>query len=161
MPAHKRHPITVILEDIRSALNVGAIFRTSDGAWIEKLYLTGITPYPPHNRIPKTALGSIETVPWEHSRDSQHIVEQIAKQMPVIAIELTDDAEIYTDFDFPAPAAIILGNEITGVSDASLKQCTKVVKIPMYGSKESLNVATAYGIVVYEIIRQYKFKKLI
>lgn len=161
MSTVKRHQITVILEDIRSALNVGAIFRTSDGALIEKLCLTGITPYPPHNRIPKTALGSIDTVPWEQNRNSQQVVEQIAKQMPIIAIELTDDAEIYTDFDFPAPTAIILGNEITGVSKANLKQCVRIVKIPMYGLKESLNVATAYGIVVYEIIRQYKLKGII
>jgi tRNA G18 (ribose-2'-O)-methylase SpoU len=151
----KKHGITVILEDIRSALNVGAIFRTSDGAGIEKLFLTGITPYPPHNRIPKTALGSVETVQWEYSKDAFVVASKIAKQMPLVAVEITSKAIKYTDHRFSDPVAIIMGNEIAGISKRIMDLCSAVVKIPMFGSKESLNVATAYGIVVYEIIRQY------
>jgi tRNA G18 (ribose-2'-O)-methylase SpoU len=154
----KRHPITVILQDIRSALNVGSVFRTSDGGLIEKLYLTGITPYPPHNRIPKTALGSIETVPWEYNKNSIEVISTISKQMPIVAIEITNDAKIYSDYDFSAPTAIILGNEISGLNEETMSYCTEVVKIPMYGTKESLNVATAYGIILYEILRQYRLK---
>jgi len=150
-----RHKIHVILDNVRSALNVGAIFRTSDGASIEKLYLTGITPYPPHNRIPKTALGAIDTVPWEYSKDPMNIINRLKSTMPIIAIETSSSAVDYTHYNFPEPVCIILGNEISGISDSLLKECIQTVKIPMYGSKESLNVATAYGIIIYEILRQF------
>lgn len=149
-----KHQIHVVLQDIRSALNVGAIFRTSDGAGIAKLYLTGITPYPPHNRIPKTALGAIESVEWEFNRDSVAVVKDLSEKMPVVAVEITPQAVNYTDYKFNEPVAIIMGNEITGVTPDVLKYCSATVKIPMYGIKESLNVATAYGIMVYEIVRQ-------
>jgi len=152
------HDITVILEDIRSALNVGAIFRTSDGASINKLYLTGITPYPPHNRIPKTALGAIDTVVWEYKKDTMECVKQIVKDRPILAIEITPEAVAYSDYDFPEPVAIVMGNEISGISKNVLSLCTATIKIPMYGSKESLNVATAYGIIIYEIVRQYNVR---
>jgi tRNA G18 (ribose-2'-O)-methylase SpoU len=151
----QRHPINVVLQDIRSALNVGAIFRTSDGALIEKLYLTGITPYPPHNRIPKTALGAIDTVPWERNQNTRAVIDDLAQKMPLVAVEINDQAQVYTDYKFPFPCAIILGNEISGISPDVLSRCEATIKIPMFGSKESLNVATAYGIVVYEILRQY------
>lgn len=151
-----QHKITVILEDIRSALNVGAIFRTSDGAGIEELVLAGITPYPPHNRIPKTALGAVENVKWSHYRDQKEAIDIVSKNQPLVAVELTEDAVEYTDFNFPEPVAIIFGNEISGVSKYALSKSIAKVKIPMHGIKESLNIATSYGIVVYEIIRQYK-----
>lgn len=149
------HKINVILEDVRSALNVGAIFRTSDGAGVEKLYLTGITPYPPHNRIPKTALGSVETVPWEYNKNSYEVAKKISKEMPLVAVEIAPKAVNYTDFKFPEPVAIVMGNEISGISKEIMDLCIATVKIPMFGTKESLNVATAYGIIVYEIVRQY------
>lgn len=149
-----KHKIHVILQDIRSALNVGAIFRTSDGAGISKLYLTGITPYPPHNRIPKTALGAIDSVPWEYNKDGESVVKKIAEQMPVVAVEITPEAVKYTDYQFTEPVAIVMGNEISGISPEVLKLCSATIKIPMFGIKESLNVATAYGIIVYEIVRQ-------
>ena len=154
-----KYKIHVVLQDIRSALNVGAIFRTSDGAGIEKLYLTGITPYPPHNRIPKTALGSIDSVAWEYNKDTDAVVKEISNQMPVIAVEITPEAVNYTDYSFTEPVAIVMGNEISGISTGVLKMCIATIKIPMYGIKESLNVATAYGIIVYEIIRQLNINK--
>ena len=155
----KRNPITVILEDIRSALNVGAIFRTCDAVLAKKLILTGITPYPPHNKIPKTALGAIDTVPWIYERDKDALITELASKMDLIAIELTDTATNLYDFKFKKNSAIIFGNEITGVSIETMKKCITTVKIPMYGQKESLNVATSCGIVLYEIIRQWNFIK--
>ena len=149
-----KHNVTVILEDIRSALNVGAIFRTSDGAGIEQLFLTGITPYPPHNRIPKTALGAIDSVQWEYNKDSLAVVKEVSLKMPVVAVEITPEAINYTDYKFTEPIAIVMGNEISGISAEILNLCSAVIKIPMYGAKESLNVATAYGIIIYEIVRQ-------
>lgn len=153
-----RHPVTVILEDVRSALNVGAIFRTADAALIGKLILAGITPYPPHNKIPKTALGSIDTVPWEHYADKDKLFKN---KSTVVAVENTSDATNYWDYQFPQNLTLIMGNEISGVSQELLNKADEVVKIPMYGSKESLNVATSFGIIIYEIIRQWRAKSLI
>ena len=152
----QRFPIVAILENIRSALNVGAMFRTADCAHIQKLVLAGITPYPPHNRIPKTALGATETVPWQHEQNSEQVIAEIAQTLPLIAIEVTPKAVSYYDFKFPKPVALVFGNEITGVSQASLKKSRAVVKIPMFGSKESLNVATTFGIILFEILRQWQ-----
>ncbi len=149
-------PIRVVLEDIRSAFNVGSIFRTSDAAGIDELILTGITPYPPHNRIPKTALGAIESVKWVHFEEKIEALTYARRDnFELIGVELTEDAENYLENDFTKPATIIFGNEITGISEKVLKECTKIVKIPMFGEKHSLNVATSYGIVVYEIVRQH------
>jgi 23S rRNA (guanosine2251-2'-O)-methyltransferase len=159
MQKNKRNPITVILEDIRSALNVGAIFRTCDAVLAEKLVLTGITPYPPHNKIPKTALGSIDTVPWIYKKNKNDIFSEFNPKIGLVAIEITDDAIDLYNYTFPKNVAIVLGNEISGVSAELLSKCIATIKIPMYGQKESLNVATSCGIVLYEIIRQWNFNK--
>ncbi len=148
-------PIKVILEDIRSAFNVGSVFRTCDAAGIEELILTGITPYPPHNRIPKTALGAIETVKWQHIPDKDDALRYCKQNSTLIAVELVDNAVSYLDYDFTKPVTIIFGNEISGISGNTLKQCETIVKIPMFGSKESLNVANSHSIICYEIVRQW------
>jgi 23S rRNA (guanosine2251-2'-O)-methyltransferase len=145
--------LTAVLEDIRSALNVGAIFRTSETSAIKKLVLCGITAYPPHNKIPKTALGAENLVDWEYYADISELINQNTK--PLIAVEVTPKAKIYTDFNFPKNAVVVFGNEITGVSNKVLNKADEVVKIPMFGKKESLNVATTFGIIIYEIIRQH------
>jgi tRNA G18 (ribose-2'-O)-methylase SpoU len=151
----KNFPIKVLLEDIRSAFNVGSIFRTSDAAGIEELILTGITPYPPHNRIPKTALGATESVKWQYIPDKIKAAEYCDKTTEIIGVEITDDAVSYFDWDFTKPTTLVFGNEISGISVEMLSKCKKIVKIPMYGTKHSLNIATSYGIVVYEIVRQW------
>lgn len=151
----KDFPIKVILEDIRSAFNVGSIFRTSDAAGIEELILTGITPYPPHNRIPKTALGAIETVKWKYYSDKSEAINFCKNTSEIIGVEITDSAISYFEHEFKKPSTIIFGNEISGISEDTLKKCDKIIKIPMFGTKHSLNIATSYGIVVYEIIRQW------
>jgi len=148
-------PVKVVLEDIRSAFNVGSIFRTCDAAGIEELILTGITPYPPHNRIPKTALGAIETVKWQHIPDKSDTLRYCKQNSTLIAVELVDNTISYLDYDFTKPVTIIFGNEISGVSGDTLKQCETIVKIPMFGSKESLNVANSHSIICYEIVRQW------
>jgi len=153
----ERFPITVILDNIRSALNVGAIFRTCDAANVENLYLCGITAYPPHNRIPKTALGTIESVPWKHFKTTQEAMQKL-NNSTTISVELTPDAINFWDFKFEPPTTLIFGNEISGISNDLLKNSDAVVKIPMFGEKESLNVATSCGIVLYEILRQWNKK---
>jgi len=154
-----KHPLIIILEDVRSALNVGAIFRTADAAGAQELILTGITPYPPHPRIPKTALGATENVSWKHiPLTSEVITELHAKKFNIVAVEVTFRAVSLYNYEFPDKTAIIFGNEITGVSQETLANVDQTVKIPMYGIKESLNVATTVGIVAFEIIRQWEFK---
>lgn len=150
----EKFPIYVVLDNIRSALNVGAIFRTCDAANVDKLLLCGITAYPPHNRIPKTALGATESVDWKHYQDSNEAINQCVNTT-VVSVELTDDAINYWDYTFRKPTAVVFGNEITGISEEVLDRSDAVIKVPMFGKKESLNVATTVGIVLYEVLRQY------
>jgi len=150
--------ITIVLENIRSALNVGAIFRTCDATQSQKLYLLGITPYPPHNKIPKTALGAENTVNWEYIKNYE-TEEFIAKlPTPIISVELASNAtNIYTS-NLPAQeCTLIFGHEIKGVSDFFLSISNYVYKVPMFGKKESLNVATTVGITSYEILRKWNY----
>lgn len=150
------YPINVVLDNIRSALNVGAIFRTSDGAGINKLYLAGITPYPPHNKIPKTALGSIESVNWSHNKNTLETINKLKKEgNEVVAAELTKDAKIYSEYKYERPTTLVFGHEINGVDKDVLDVVDEKIYIPMNGIKKSLNVATSYGIIVYEILRQW------
>ncbi len=150
-----QHPLIIILEDIRSALNVGAIFRTADGIGASQLFLVGITPYPPHNRIPKTALGAIDFVSWKHFASISAALSTLPASYEIIGAELTPDAQLYTEYHYAHPTALIMGNEISGLSATAQSKCHTLVKIPMFGQKESLNVATSCGIISYEIIRQF------
>ena len=152
----QKFPIHIILDNIRSAFNVGAIFRTCDAAGIEKLWLTGITPYPPHNRIPKTALGATETVDWEYRKDIDQLIDELKSQgVHIIGAELTKTAKIYTDIKYPKPVAVIFGHEVNGIGEQILNKCDNIAKIPMYGEKKSLNVEVSCGIILYEIVRQF------
>ena len=154
-----RNPIYVVLDNIRSALNVGAIFRTCDATLVNKLYLCGITAYPPHNKIPKTAIGATEVVPWEYRKNTVEVVQELKENgVQIVSIEISEDSQIYTDFKFKKPTAIVLGHEIHGVSPEIIKLSDAVVEIPMLGQAHSLNVATTTGIVLYEVIRQWGIK---
>lgn len=156
----KKLPVYVVLNSIRSSYNVGSIFRTSDGAMIEKLYLCGYTPYPPgkenqtgKKEILKTALGSTESVKWKYVKDPKQIIKELKeKGVRICALELTDNTQKYyelskTDF----PLCLLVGNEITGVSQDLIDLCDVSIEIPQYGIKQSLNVAVAYGIAIFEL----------
>ncbi len=156
----KKLPVTVLLNSIRSNYNVGSIFRTSDGAMIEKLYLCGYTPHPPDNtsgngrkEILKTALGSTESVKWEYAKDPKEVILKLKEHgMKICALELTNKSKNYYDVspkDFPL--CLIVGNEITGVSQDLIDLCDFSIEIPQYGIKQSLNVAVAYGIAIFEL----------
>uniref|UniRef100_UPI004049F756 RNA methyltransferase n=1 Tax=Ignavibacterium sp. TaxID=2651167 RepID=UPI004049F756 len=143
----------VILNSIRSSYNVGSIFRTSDGAMIEKLYLCGYTPHPPKKEILKTALGATESVNWEYVKDPLAVINDLkSKGIKICALELTENSKPYYDLtknDFPI--ALVVGNEISGISQDILDQCDLSIEIPQYGIKQSLNVAVAYGIAIFEM----------
>jgi len=153
-----RHPIVVVLDNLRSLYNVGAIFRASDGAWIQKLYLGGITGRPPHRAIEKTALGATNSVPWAYVADPVPLVRHLkAEGYTVVALERTDRSLPYDEFPPSGfPACLVMGNEVTGVSPALLELVDLAIEVPQYGYKTSLNVATAYAVAVYGLVQVYR-----
>jgi len=152
-----RFPVSVVLENIRSLYNVGSVFRTSDGAFIEKLYLSGYTGFPPRKEIDKTALGSVDSVPWERIPNTFEIVYRLHSMgYQIVSLEQSDGCVSYNTADYKFPLCLIIGNEVSGVSKELALKSDLIVDIPMYGSKHSLNVAVAYGIAVYHIIEKYK-----
>lgn len=153
----KNFELIIILEDIRSALNVGAIFRTCDAVGASKLVLTGITPHPPHPKIPKTALGAIDSVQWEYIADTKAAIDKYADNSNLVAVELTANSHNLYEYKFAKPTALVFGNEISGVSKYALNKAKASVKIPMHGIKESLNISTCLGITAYEVIRQWNY----
>lgn len=146
----------IILEDIRSAYNVGAIFRTADAAGVGKVYLTGYTPAPIDRfgrvqpEISKTSLSASESMPWEASASILDVIKNLQSQgVFVVAVELADGSISLPNFTVPENVAYILGNEVMGVSHEVLAVADAIVEIPMLGQKESLNVSVAAGIVLY------------
>lgn len=151
-----RFPISIFAENIRSLYNVGSIFRTADGGLAEKLWLAGYTGFPPRKEIDKTALGSVESVPWEHSFDGISILRGLKnKGVKLVALEHTDSSVKYTEADYSFPMCIMLGNEVDGLSDEAVDMCDMAVEIPMYGLKQSLNVSVACGIILYHIVGEF------
>jgi 23S rRNA (guanosine2251-2'-O)-methyltransferase len=149
-------PVTVLLDDIRSLYNVGAFFRSADAVSIQKLILCGITGRPPHKGISKTALGADETVPWE-SMDSISAIESLrAAGYELAVIETSTHAVDLFDWRPRFPVCTVFGNEVDGVRPEVIALCDTHIRIPMLGLKHSLNVATAGGIVMYELLRKYR-----
>lgn len=156
-----RLPVAVIVDSIRSLYNVGSIFRTSDGVLLEKLILTGFTPVPPRKEIEKTALGATQSVPWEYIKDPAEAVLNLKKEgYKTFCLELTDNVvPYYTVLPQDFPIGLVIGNEITGVSHSALVLCDAALEIPQFGIKQSLNVAVAYGISIFELSRIWRSTK--
>lgn len=150
-------PVCVLLENVRSLYNVGAFFRTADGVALEKLYLAGITGYPPQNMITKTALGAEETVPWEHIREAGPVVSELrAAGCEIAAIETSVHAVDLFDWQPRFPVCVLFGHETDGLTPALAAQADTHIRIPMLGRKHSLNVASAGSVVLYELLRKYR-----
>lgn len=151
-------PVTVIVDNVRSLYNVGSIFRTSDGVLLEKLILTGYTPVPPRKEIEKTALGATQSVPWEYIKEPSDAVLVMKKAgYKTCCLELADAVTpYYTVAAKDFPLCLVIGNEITGVSKSALAACDTALEIPQYGIKQSLNVAVAYGIAIFELNRIWR-----
>ena len=149
--------IIVVLDNIRSRENVGSIFRTADAAGVSKIYLCGITPTPPHKKISKTALGAETYVPWEYHAQTWRLLRKLkveSEKLKVIALEQTRDSQNIFTFKSKFPIALLLGNEVKGLSSQILKHCDKKIFIPMYGRKENLNVSVAAGVALYQLINE-------
>jgi 23S rRNA (guanosine2251-2'-O)-methyltransferase len=152
-----RLPVAVLLDNVRSLYNVGAFFRTADAAGVEKLYLSGITGRPPQRALSKTALGAEETVAWEHGWDPVPMAQAIQERgYELAAIETTTHAVDLFEWTPRFPVCIVFGHEVEGIRPELSARCDTHVRIPMLGRKHSLNVATAGGIVIYELLRKYR-----
>ena len=152
----ERNPVHIVLDNLRSAFNVGSIFRTSDAGAAAHIHLCGLTAYPPHVKLEKTALGALEYVPWTYHSTVDHALERLrAEGIPIVAIEVAESAVSHVAYPWPKPVAMVMGNEVTGILPETLAKCDAVVQIPMHGYKNTINVATAFGVVLYEILRQW------
>lgn len=152
----ERRPIYVVLDNIRSAYNVGSIFRTSDAARVAHIYLVGISVWPPHPKLEKTSLGAHAYVPWSHHAEISEVFAELrSKSIPIIGLETADGAASMSGFAWPRPTAIVFGHEVSGILPDQLNGCDQLVRIPAAGVKNSLNVATAFGIVTYDILRTW------
>jgi 23S rRNA (guanosine2251-2'-O)-methyltransferase len=150
-------PVSVLLDSVRSLYNVGAFFRTLEAAGGAHLYLAGISATPPHAKLAKTALGADLTVPWTRVDDVTRVIRELqAQQVTVAAVETTAAAVDLYDWRPRFPVCVIFGHEVDGLSAGVIEACDVRVRIPMLGRKSSLNVATAGGIVIYELLRQYR-----
>lgn len=161
--ANEKIPVTVVLDHVRSGLNVGAIFRTCDAFCVEKIYLCGITAQPPHSEIMKTALGATGTVQWKYFENTTAALNQLQKEgYTLLPVEQTDQS-IYLDkaklFEY-FPIALIFGNEMRGIGQEVLSMCEFSLEVPQSGTKHSLNVATTAGIVIWECYRQFRLRRL-
>jgi len=150
-------PVALLLENLRSAFNVGSFFRTADAVRAEKLLLCGITSTPPHSGVLKTALGAEQTVRWVHADDSVTAADsERTRGCELAAIETSVRSIDLFDWVPAFPVCLIFGNEKDGVSPSLLERCDTHIRIPMLGFKHSLNVATAGGVVLYELLRKYR-----
>ena len=151
----QKFPLVLVLDNVRSLHNVGAAFRTADAFAVEKIWLCGITGRPPQREITKTALGSTESVTWEYAPTTVAAVEQLkAAGYQVVAVEQTTESQPLPSFR-PTPGqgyALVMGNEVFGVDDDVLALCDAAVEIPQFGTKHSLNVSVAAGVVLWDFI---------
>jgi 23S rRNA (guanosine2251-2'-O)-methyltransferase len=145
-----RIPVTVVLNNIRSLYNVGSILRTSDGVGVEKVWICGITGLPTMQKVIKTALGAEKVVPWAYVQSCRECVAQLKRDgYQIVILEQVKQSIPYERFAPKAPVALVLGNEITGVSEELVGLCDQAIEIEMAGLKNSLNVTVAFGIVAY------------
>lgn len=154
--ASEKTPIILILENIRSAYNVGSVFRTSDAFLVQAIYIIGYSAKPPHKEIKKTALGAEETVNWKYFKTSEEaIADARLEGFNVYAAEQAEGSYKLNAIGFEAEEkiAVVFGNEVTGVEQSTIALCDGCLEIPQLGMKHSLNIATAAGVVLWELVR--------
>ena len=152
----KKTPLIVVLDNVRSMHNVGAVFRTADAFLIEKVVLCGITPQPPHREIHKAALGATESVDWIYEKDIATALQNLkADNFQILGIEQTSDSKMITDYSINKEEkyALVLGNEVDGLSEDALSKYDAFLEIPQLGTKHSLNVSICGGIVMWEFFK--------
>ena len=151
----EKHPFVVVLDDIRSMNNVGAVFRNCDAFLIEKLYLCGYTPCPPHREITKSAIGAEQSVDWEHAADVVELLTRLkAEGYKIACIEQIEESVALQDFRTKPDEkwAIVLGNEVLGVAESAVALSDVALEIPQFGTKHSLNISVAAAVVLYALV---------
>ncbi len=152
-------PIIIVLDNIRSLNNIGSVFRTADAFLIEKIYLCGITAKPPHKDIRKTALGATDSVAWEYKEHTIELIEELKQEnCEILAVEQAENAVMLNNLEVDAAKkyALVFGNEVKGVSQEVVSGADKVIEIPQYGTKHSLNISVSAGIVVWDVWTKLK-----
>jgi 23S rRNA (guanosine2251-2'-O)-methyltransferase len=151
----KRKELILVIHNVRSALNVGSMFRTADGAGVSRVYVCGYSPTPEHPKVAKTSLGAEKTVSWEYDAQAWRILQRLKKDgYRILALEQSKKSADLFSFKPRYPIALVVGNEVGGLSPKILSYCDTVLEIPMYGKKESLNVSVAAGIALYALRRK-------
>ncbi len=156
----EKTPIVLVLDNVRSALNVGSAFRTADAFALERIDLCGITAKPPHREILKTAIGATESVNWKYHKTTVEAIQQLkAEGYQIYAIEQTDEKIWLQDFqiDKTTQYAFVFGNEVKGVDNAVLALVDGVLEIPQFGTKHSINISVCVGIVVWDVFQKLKY----
>ena len=157
-------PIVIVLDNIRSQNNIGSVFRTADSFRLQSVFLCGITATPPHREIHKTALGATETMDWKYFPDTVDALHLLKSQgYNIVAVEQTHRSIFLPDF-FPPPKtslALIFGNEVNGIDENILRLCETILEIPQSGTKHSLNISVAVGIVIWDIISRGNFQGIL
>ena len=155
MQQAQKHPIIVILDEVRSMHNVGSVFRTCDAFAVEAIYLCGYTPQPPHRDIHKTALGATETVSWQHFPTTMEAIQHAQdKGYKIMAVEQAHNSISLEQVNYKKEKiALVFGNEVTGVCDEALAIADGCIEIPQWGSKHSLNISVTAGVVLWQMVR--------
>ncbi len=148
-------PVVVVLENIRSAYNVGSVFRTADAFLLEGIYICGYSAIPPHKEIKKTALGAEESVQWKHFKTATEAIASLrASGYKIFAVEQARDSiPLHRFMDDTEKLAVVFGNEVTGIEQSTIALCDGIIEIPQLGMKHSLNIAVAAGVVLWEVVR--------
>lgn len=154
--ATEKFPVVAVLENVRSAYNVGSVFRTADAFMLKEIVIVGYTALPPHKEIAKTALGAEEAVAWRHFKTSREAVDYLkAEGYLIFGVEQTDESVPLQELKpfMNQPVAFVFGNEVTGVEAETLQRCDRLLEIPQFGTKHSLNIAVAAGVVLWEAVK--------
>lgn len=156
LPIKKLHPVALVLDNVRSAFNVGSMFRTAETAGAAELITCGITAHPPNPKLRKTAFTAVDVVPTRHFDDILQAVHTLKEEgYHIVAMETTSRSKEYSEVTYPQKVALVLGNEVTGVDTRVMEIADEIVEIPTYGIKNSLNVASAAPVVLFEVLRQW------
>lgn len=157
MQGAEKHPLILIMDDVRSMHNVGSAFRTADAFAAQSIYLCGYTPVPPHRDIHKTALGATKSVHWQHFATTTEAIQAARdKGFKVYAIEQAHNSVSLQHFEWDGkePLALVFGNEVTGVQDAALQMADGCIEVPQWGAKHSLNISVTVGVILWELVRK-------
>jgi len=154
----KKFPLIIVLDNIRSLNNIGSFFRTSDAFNVEKIYLCGITAKPPHRDINKTALGATDSVEWEHVESTEEIVKSLKQSgYSICSIEQAENTTALNEINNlnDSKFALVFGNEVDGVDQKIIDLSDRIIEIPQFGTKHSLNVSVCAGVVMWEFVKRY------